>query len=313
MFSPQVVCIAAIGIASILPACSQPRAAFQCGASSECSPNGQCEDSGFCSFPDGNCSSGRRYGAASGAGYAQECVEASGLDAGMCGDQVCGLGEDCESCFEDCYECPLLHWPFDTDAGDIRAGWQGRAHEVTFVSGGVRAGAASFPTATSDITVELGPLTADTGTLTLWYQPSSESGAAAAVRSLFLLGESTNSPGSFHFVHNASLDNLLIGHRGITENVSFSTVLAADTWRFFAYTWDGATGAKALYIDGTSVATVMGTVDDESLGTEQYMAFIGNSDRLDTSSRGLIDDVRLYERSLLSSEIAKIFASYPTP
>lgn len=47
---------------------------FNCQDSEDCSSNGQCEPSGFCSFPDNECASGRRYGDLAGVGLANECV-----------------------------------------------------------------------------------------------------------------------------------------------------------------------------------------------------------------------------------------------
>lgn len=47
---------------------------FNCQDNTDCGSNGQCEASGFCSFPDDDCASGRRYGNLAGTGLANKCV-----------------------------------------------------------------------------------------------------------------------------------------------------------------------------------------------------------------------------------------------
>jgi hypothetical protein len=55
--------------------------AFACEGDGECDDagvQGTCEASGWCSFPDGDCESGQRYGAHSGDGLGGECVTPPG-------------------------------------------------------------------------------------------------------------------------------------------------------------------------------------------------------------------------------------------
>ena len=49
---------------------------FECQTDSECAgpTDGQCEAQGYCSFPDAECESGRRFGSLAGGGVADECV-----------------------------------------------------------------------------------------------------------------------------------------------------------------------------------------------------------------------------------------------
>ncbi len=70
-------------LAAALAACRV--AAFTCEDESDCADGGQggvCEAAGACSFPDGECPSGRRYGSHSPDELAGECVEASGTSSG---------------------------------------------------------------------------------------------------------------------------------------------------------------------------------------------------------------------------------------
>jgi hypothetical protein len=53
---------------------------FQCDTDQSCGAQGRCESTGFCSFPDGDCQSGRKYG------------DSAGTNAGKCtGDQGPGI------------------------------------------------------------------------------------------------------------------------------------------------------------------------------------------------------------------------------
>ena len=54
---------------------------FHCSAATDCGAGGSCELSGYCSFPDGLCTSGRRYGDLSGS-LSKVCVGAE-IDAGV--------------------------------------------------------------------------------------------------------------------------------------------------------------------------------------------------------------------------------------
>lgn len=47
---------------------------FTCESTEQCGADGACELTGFCSFPDEECPSGRRYGARADAGLANTCV-----------------------------------------------------------------------------------------------------------------------------------------------------------------------------------------------------------------------------------------------
>lgn len=59
--------------------------AFPCALDDDCAgaPDGLCEASGWCSFPDGGCDSGRRYGRWAGDGLGDACVP---IDAGTSTD-----------------------------------------------------------------------------------------------------------------------------------------------------------------------------------------------------------------------------------
>jgi hypothetical protein len=78
---------AAVAIAILAAACVKPSASFTCDSSAECTVGGTCQPAtGFCSFADGACASGQRYGDAAG-DLSNVCVgdepvvDASDIDA----------------------------------------------------------------------------------------------------------------------------------------------------------------------------------------------------------------------------------------
>jgi hypothetical protein len=81
--------------------------------------------------------------------------------------------------------------------------------------------------------------------------------------------------------------------------------IATATWYHFALTWDGST--KALWLDGTSAGSggFSGIVFDTN-------SLMFGADTLDGASSatftGKLDDVRIYNRALSSSEIAVLAA-----
>lgn len=75
-------------IVALVAACQSD--GFQCEGDSECTVQGVaglCEDNGVCSFPDEECSSGRRYGQQAPAELAGVCVEGGGSSSGTTSTQ----------------------------------------------------------------------------------------------------------------------------------------------------------------------------------------------------------------------------------
>lgn len=60
---------------------------FKCSDSAACGAGGACEANGFCSFADGSCNSGRRFGELSGETFSGQCVGdgQTGIDGGTDG------------------------------------------------------------------------------------------------------------------------------------------------------------------------------------------------------------------------------------
>ncbi len=68
-----IACVVGVGFGWCASACGEANV-FVCASDQQCGADGQCESTGFCSFPDGTCTSGRRYGGLSGE-LAGDCVD----------------------------------------------------------------------------------------------------------------------------------------------------------------------------------------------------------------------------------------------
>ena len=128
-----------------------PASAFVCESPEQCGA-GVCEPSGYCSFPDDECPSGRRYGTFAGDGLANACVELPDSSTGETSDSTtttsttddsgtnadgssgivaeCGNGvpegpEECDDgneiyadgCNPDCFESGSLIWELTHEGG----------------------------------------------------------------------------------------------------------------------------------------------------------------------------------------------------
>lgn len=84
--------------------CKNP-ATFSCQDDAGCGADGSCESTGFCSFPDAECASGRRYGELAGTGLTGQCVATDAGSTGV-GDSTGTSGAPPEDCAPGSLGCP---------------------------------------------------------------------------------------------------------------------------------------------------------------------------------------------------------------
>jgi hypothetical protein len=83
-------------------------------------------------------------------------------------------------------------------------------------------------------------------------------------------------------------------------NLDAKTVVTTDTWRHVALVYDGA--YKVIYIDGIEDARVAST---GQINVSAYTLHIGdNSQQANRNLKGVVDDVRIYNRPLSAEEVA---------
>lgn len=111
-------------LATITVACGT-NATFNCDDPSHCMAgpeSGFCEPSGYCSFPDDDCPSGRRYGKHAATGLADLCVPPDTLTEGVLDSTTTGTSTDSH---------PTSHGPDDTAGSDTLVSTTGVSSEPT--------------------------------------------------------------------------------------------------------------------------------------------------------------------------------------
>ena len=154
-------------LAPLLAGCLKS-AAFTCAAEADCMRGGEvgvCEPTGFCSFADGSCSSGRRYGELSG-NLANQCVGEGGPDD----PDAPPAGAFCDSAGEpNLVGCWEFEGNLDDGSGDAN---NGTGTNVMFVAAGQR-GMAALLASNSHIQIADSPsLQPQAITIEGWIKPT---------------------------------------------------------------------------------------------------------------------------------------------
>ncbi len=155
--------------------------------------------------------------------------------------------------------------------------------------------ALSFDGASSWVTVADTPtLRLTTGfTVEAWVNPSANTGWRSVV-----MKESANGLGyALYALNNASRPAGYV-HTNSDIAVAGTAALALNTWTHLALTYDGST--ERLYVNGVQVRTA--AVSGSMAAAAGPLRFGGNS-VWGEYFRGLIDEVRIYNRALAVSEI----------
>ncbi|MCB1870742.1 MAG: DUF2341 domain-containing protein, partial [Gammaproteobacteria bacterium] len=89
-------------------------------------------------------------------------------------------------------------------------------------------------------------------------------------------------------------------------NINSGQFLAGSGWHHVAYTYDNATHVQTLYIDGVAAGsnTVSGSIS-YTLGANSFIGKHGDG-QTTFDFNGLIDDVRVYDRTLDASEVGAL-------
>ena len=308
--------------------------AFVCQTDHQCGAEGHCELAGYCSFPDGSCDSGRRFGQLAGGGFAGLCVDVedgtstgappatmpmttappvtttgattvSVADTGIVATSTgpgpttdtgqTSTGVDLES--------DLLLWmefedSLEKDSSEYdRVATCAPAQCPTLVAG-IVGGAAAFDGVDDILYIpDDASLAPPQFTATVWLRVDDETVGSFATAYAKPFGvEHLN---SFEFYYRASTAAIRFGTDAGTDGLTSTTL--EPVWTHLAGVYDGAT--LSLYKDGELVDSV------SRVDTPNYDAnpiTIGADINLESEANywsGEIDDIRLYGRALDGDEI----------
>ncbi|UCF14022.1 MAG: LamG domain-containing protein, partial [Phycisphaerales bacterium] len=208
-------------------------------------------------------------------------------------------------------------WNFDEGSGDITVDWSGNSNHGTFRGEpqwtiGYDLGALEFDGINDYVDMGNNGINGvfDRGSsafsLTGWVKPFALGPSASnhGTRNVVVARASDPSNDNFElgFSEEGNLD-LYIDENGddITKTFGGSEV-TPGSWHHFAVTFDS--GQVRVYLDGNHyVGVFAGTSLDQASGSPFT---IGNTTHSDIYFRGLIDDVRVYDRVLTAEEIEQV-------
>ena len=113
--------------------------------------------------------------------------------------------------------------------------------------------------------------------------------------------------------HPAYLAAGTVGYGYAGSNFLTSTSLADNNWHHFASTYDLDNQKLNIFLDGVFVGQGGASFPLNSSSTFMMGSQIGTSDMGPAGFSGMIDDVRIYSRSLSSSEIMTLYNTESVP
>jgi hypothetical protein len=202
---------------------------------------------------------------------------------------------------------PVAAYAFDETGGTtaVDASGNGRAGTVrsgTWSASGYYGGALSFNGTSTWVSIaDHASLDLTTGmTLEAWVKPSALSGwrtvimKEASGTQSYTLYAHDNAPRPAVYVHGATSESSVTGSSGLTLNV----------WTHLAATFDG--GMLRLYVNGVEVGT---RTASQPIAPSANPLKIGGNAIWGEYFRGLIDEVRIYNRALGRDEIQRDMAT----
>ena len=263
--------------------------AFQCSDSTDCARGGGpgvCEPTGFCSFDDGNCNGGRRYG------------ELSGPFAGQCiGGEVTPDAPPFDPDAPDAPDAPMVApfcdaageptlvgcWEFENTFTDASGANDGIGTGTSFAAGQLGMGAVLVAASHIAVADSLS-LTSPSISIEGWINPTALPGVGTR-------------QGIFD---NEGQYGLFLQPGGLQcINVVATVALVPGVFTHVACTYDGTTGR--LYVNGSEVA-VMGGGAPLGAGDNTGSAIAGNSPANDTLV-GVIDQLRIWNVARTAQQI----------
>jgi len=245
------------------------------------------------------------------------CASDTDDDETDCGDGVCEGGETFSICSSDCsspQQNPIAHYKFDEGLGTIATDSEGDNDGIingaTWTTGKFE-GALDFDGIEDSVSIaNFGDIFSQGGTVSVWINMAS----FGSYNSSYLLSQ-FDGQGWIFFVVDSFRDRSLVFRRDFDSSNGFwasDNVLNVGEWVHVAVTYDGSSVGNdpVLYVNGQ--AQVLSD-DNNPVGSPISLSsdlVIGrhlvDDDRF---FDGAMDDVRIYNRVLNSTEIFDLFNS----
>ena len=197
----------------------------------------------------------------------------------------------------------IAAYAFEEGAGTTTADATGKGHTgtisgATWVAAGRTGRALSFDGVNDWVTITAAnDLNLTTGmTLEAWVRPSALSGWRTVV---LKEGSATNLAYALYAHDNSPRPAVTVRISNVNRSAAGTSPLPLNAWSHLAATYDGA--MLRLYVNGVQVGTRAQT--GSMLTSTRALRIGGNAVWSNEFFRGLIDDVRIYNRALSAGEI----------
>jgi hypothetical protein len=202
----------------------------------------------------------------------------------------------------------VAHWPFDETSGTAAADATGHGHAgaltygPTWTAGCRVGGCVSLDGVNDYVKVADAAALKITGSVTVsaWIKPASLTAAQSVVskRYEFELGPvASSAPHPLSWTHKAP------GGTVVSGPLTGSTV--TTRWQHVVLVRDAAAKQVRGYLDGAATGTA---TYDLAPDTSTYNLNIGRNPGGNQHFKGLVDEVRIYDRALTGAEVAALFS-----
>jgi hypothetical protein len=206
----------------------------------------------------------------------------------------------------------IAHWTFDEGSGTTAADSSGNGHNgsltngASFVGTGKIGGAISFDGVDDYVRVEHSDSLSLNGELTFsaWVNNSELSWLDTIISK----GEREN---RLNYWFSTIDSNISLGvfNRTWLGSDTAGTSLLPNTWYHVAVTFNNNADSAFFYVDGTQVASL--TFDANPI-TNSEALYIGRSQYTTEYWKGMLDEIRIYNRALSASEVKAIYNETPS-
>jgi hypothetical protein len=257
--------------------------------------NGNGEPTSFC--PDGVCN---------GTETSETCVEDCPIVTPYCGDNNCDANESCSSCEADCGVCSspsfglVAAYSFNEGTGTILTDSSGNSNHGT-INGATRTtgkygNGLNFDGVDDLVSIPNSGSLDITGkeiTLEAWAYPESTIANGARI-----VSKRTDGGGSEVYALYLSDTNFYKFRLDGTTDVTSPNTINYNKWYHVVGVYNST--HKILYVDGTLKAIASRT---ENIDSSTKGVFIGHREAEDRWFNGIIDELRIYNRTLTQAEI----------
>jgi len=205
----------------------------------------------------------------------------------------------------------VAYYPFDGNASDasgndLNGTLLGYDANSTIWVAGRLGGALNFDGVNDSVRLDQGPTLNDVRPLTFsaWVKRRGYG---------YVISKRSTSTGYWRFGIDQNQFGWFRDYAGSNHLSAQANTFAANEWRLLTLTWDGGSegSESTLYLDAQDMTTSRGNASGAFLSDAANVMHVGSRNGEDTFFDGLIDDLRIWNRSLSGDEVAELYGMVP--